>query len=253
MLPDGTPGWILISQIDHARLAAEWAENWGSDAIAPIEPHADVLAATLHHDDGWQARDEDPLFDPTSGRVLDFMEMPLAESLAIWRASIEAAAQFGPLPAYTVSGHFCALLERSMSHHQDEPRRCALGQEFLDRQRSKQDAWLATWQAGDPGRRTTEVADHALGLLQMFDWISLWFCCARRDKPETIDTPDGPSVTISPRSPTDLTIHPWPLSVDELTLSVTGQAVPAGHYANTQQLARHSQGSVTLTWTVRPG
>ena len=49
-LPDGSPAWVLVSQVDHAHLAGELAEGW-RDGL----PAASVLLPTIYrHDDGWR-------------------------------------------------------------------------------------------------------------------------------------------------------------------------------------------------------
>ena len=35
-LPDGQPGWLRISQVDHARLSVELASRWGAGQFSPV-------------------------------------------------------------------------------------------------------------------------------------------------------------------------------------------------------------------------
>ena len=55
--------WVLISQIEHARISAQLAHSWGNAQLAPmICPRGallayvrrEVLATIRHHDDGWR-------------------------------------------------------------------------------------------------------------------------------------------------------------------------------------------------------
>ena len=81
-LPDGRPGWLRISQVDHARLSAELASRWGGGRFLPVicNPHVEgenplrgvrdeVLAAIRHHDDGWLSWETAPAIDPTKHRA----------------------------------------------------------------------------------------------------------------------------------------------------------------------------------------
>src|SRR5262249_14641356 len=101
--------WILISQIEHARLAVRLAEHWSGRGFAPLMPRRELLWAVEHHDDGWRAWETAPGVDPTSGRPRSFVEMEPSDSVAIWTRSIDEAADAGPLEAYLVAGHFSSL------------------------------------------------------------------------------------------------------------------------------------------------
>ena len=217
-----------------------------------FDSRADFVATVRHHDDGWLDRDRSPLFDPASGRVLDFMEMPLDESLTIWTASIEACSALGPLSAYAVSRHFCALLERSLNHHRQDVQRTQQAGAFLAEQRNLQADRLAIWRQEGPVQRTEARAQRALALLQRFDWLSLWLCCAEREQPEQIESPDGTAVEFTPEESGRFTVSPWPWQVSRLDLEVTGRAVAVAHYRSVEELAAADQGPVHLTWSFRP-
>lgn len=252
---NGQRRWILIAQADHARLAGQLAEHWGAAGFPPIEPRDDVLAAIYEHDDGWVEWDQRPDVDPERGRPLDFTEMPLEHSLAIWRTSIRRAAQTGPLPAYAVSGHFTALLRRSQSWRQADAREEELAREFLEKQDRQQAQWLREWQQAEEdsaSERTVEIAQRALALLQMFDLWSLWLCCAPRDSAFTLEAPNNRSMTLEPRTPQQIAISPWPLTVSSLELTVGGRAIEASRYADREALASAEGEPVELAWSLRP-
>ena len=149
---DGAEAWILISQIDHAQLAARLAAHWRGPAADQLEPRLELLAAIEHHDDGWAGWEAKPGVDDVTGRPLAFDEMLLGESLAIWRHSITAAEAFGPLAAYCVAGHFCALLERFDSCAPGGPAKQKLAESFLAYFAKRRAAWLAQCEATDPAR-----------------------------------------------------------------------------------------------------
>jgi hypothetical protein len=118
---EGTTGqWILISQIDHARLSGQLAEYWGAQGYSPLSPRDELLWAINHHDDGWGEWEQTPDVDPKSGHPRSFTEMELGDALVIWTASIESARQAGNLEAYLVAGHFCALARRSAAWRKHE-------------------------------------------------------------------------------------------------------------------------------------
>ncbi len=66
-----------------------------------------------------------------------------------------------------------------------------------------------------------------LQLLQMFDALSLWFCCAVRIEPETIAVPQGPTVIFRPIGPDAAWLtHPGRSIIAYLTLAAPAAIDP---------------------------
>jgi hypothetical protein len=250
--------WILISQIDHAHLSGRLAEHWGAGGVAPLVARDELLWAISHHDDGWRRWEQSPDIEPKFVRPRSFMEMELAVSLDIWAQSIAAAAQHGPLAGYTVAGHFCALLRRFGSSARIEPRADADADRFLATYESLLDGCLRAWQGRSPGENTPERAHLALSQLQMFDSLSLWFCCEEASQSNEFQTPAGPVVTLAPQKrpgrdePHRVLLSPWPFTVERLNLEVPGRAIPARRYENRTELAAAPAQRVVLRWELLP-
>ena len=145
--PDGTSRWLLISQIEHAHLAGQLATHWALEPFAPIAARPEVIAAIVHHDDGWAQWEKSPAVDPNIGRPLSFMEMPLTESLAVWSESSARAAALGNLASSMVANHFISRLLRSSTAKTDPARA------WIAAMRTRQANSLAAWQADDPADR----------------------------------------------------------------------------------------------------
>jgi uncharacterized protein DUF3891 len=242
--------WILISQIDHARLAGKLAEHWGAGGFAPLVPRYELLWAVYHHDDGWRDWDETPDIDSQRGWPRSFVEMDLGDSLAIWDASIRSAERAGKLQALVVAGHFCALLRRASAWQSNDPARPA-AERFLANFDALIRSWQLTWQAENTLENTPERARQALRQLQFFDTLSLWFCCAAASEPETIETPGGPVLTIAPHDPLRMALEPWPLGVESLNLEVPGRAIPVAHYRSRAEVAATPSQPVLLRWQLQ--
>jgi len=274
-LPDGRPGWALISQVEHARIAAEVCRAWNAEAFPLAVPHQELLAAVVHHDDGWLVWELRPTV--VDGRPRDFMEMPLDESLAIWRRSIAVAQTFGPLAAYAVGSHFAALSRWSheKAGHSDEWRH--LAEEFIVEQEelagerfgellagAQRAAGAATASGAMLQAEVKRNADRAWHALQFFDRVSLWLCCAERREVETIDVPESLGAGLGAFRFTpqlggaaaaavgvaEITIEPWPLTVERLDIATTAEAVPQANYDSPDALARAARQSVPLGWTL---
>jgi hypothetical protein len=156
--------WLLISQVEHARISGELTQN-SKEHFSP-----EVVQAITHHDDGWAEWETAPKLNPEIGGPYSFLEMPLAESLVIWDASIAAARKFGPLAGFIVAGHFYNLLSDSENAQQPA------GIAWLAAKRKSRTVWLDEWVRENPSH-TIEGAKRAQHTLLTADLFSLWLCC----------------------------------------------------------------------------
>ena len=66
---DDENDWLLISQVDHAHLAAEIAEALGNENM-PALPLPDLLIPAIReHDEGWREWEHAPEVDPDPGPI----------------------------------------------------------------------------------------------------------------------------------------------------------------------------------------
>ncbi len=256
--PEAAAGrWILISQVDHALLAAQLAEQWGAAPFAPLVARDDLLWAIAHHDDGWSEWEQTPDVEPESGHPRSFTEMPLRESLAIWSRSINAATKHGALAGYVVAGHFCALLRRFDAAWRDNAAAKQWAERFLTTYDKVRHDCLQSWLTGS-SEHTPELAERALGQLQLLDALSLWFCCHEHPEPEEFPTPSGAVVrfALAGSSGSDerqrVEIWPWPLRVGGLNLEIAGREVPQRRYQGRSDLAAVPSQRVHLRWRLEP-
>jgi hypothetical protein len=249
--------WVLISQVEHARLSGKLAEHWGAGGVAPLVDGDELVWAIAHHDDGWAAWETAPDVEPELGRPRSFTEMDLAESLEIWTASITGAAERGPLAGYAVAGHFCALLRRYDDRWKDDEDLAIDARRFLDTYDSLMQGCQKAWQARSPSTNTPQRAQLALAQLQLFDSLSLWLCCALASGADEMETPGGPAITLAPLGraepgePIGVSMSPWPLTVAALEVAVAGRAVPVRRYLDRDELAGVTEKPVQLRWQLQ--
>jgi hypothetical protein len=272
-LPLGTDPqeWLLISQIEHARLSRMLAEHWGNDEVPPIickpdesnpaqlKVRREVLAAIVRHDNGWAEWEAAPTLDFEYGRPLDFMEMPQTTAVSIWEKSIHAARREGPLGGWIVAGHFLALLDNSHHPLEDETAN------WRDRIEKERAAWHEEWLATDARLHTEALANESLRWLQLFDWLSLWHCCNCPVFPsDTLDATEPlelqvsgshlSSILFKPSSIAsgfEVLVEPWPFETPEFTFSASCNVVPAKRYASSQELVAAYEPR-QLKWRLRP-
>ena len=249
--------WVLISQVDHAHLAGRLAEHWGAGDVLPLLPREELLWAIEHHDDGWAEWEQTPDVEPNAGHPRSFTEMRLDEGLEIWGRSITAAAEHSALAGFVVAGHFSALLRRFDAARKDRPAQTRMAEQFLATFDNLREGCLQAWLVRST-EHTPELAERALKQLQLFDALSLWFCCREQPESEAFATPFGPAVrleSVEPggdKRPRKVTASPWPLAIDGLNLEIAGRAVPVRRYQGRADLASVPLQRVQLAWRLAP-
>jgi hypothetical protein len=254
-LADGSAAWVLISQIEHARVSAQLAAHCvgrfaAGDVSADIRQ--EVLAAIEHHDDGWAEWERSPRIDD-HWRPVSFMELDAAEAIAIWTGSIDSASAHGPLAGWLVAGHFSRLTRKYSDATRTDPR-AAQWYESMRQQRSE---WLAQWQAVEPTARTAALADEALQWLWTFDEVSLWFCCTCPSPGETaqaeaeLSKPAGQGTAIEmqlqPGGNGAAGSTPWRFDAASIDIEASARIVPAQRYAKAEALFAAARPH-TLRW-----
>ena len=158
-------GWQLVRQPDHGALACALL-----DAIAeePRGPSEGFRLAVAHHDDGWAERDAEPRPGPDGPET--FLQLELAEHLALSAASVRLAADLDPYAEAIVALH-CAWLHGARADTRE---------------------WRALAE-----RRAAELAvapadlEHDQRLCAMVDELSLWLCGWPDGDELTFERPDG--------------------------------------------------------------
>ena len=248
---DESPQWLLISQVEHARLSGELAEKclarFGAGDRALDDVRHELLQAIIHHDDGWAEWEETPQLDAARERPLTFMELPSAEALAVWNRSIEAAREHGELAGWAVAGHFSALLA-TVGQNADEP----AARDWIRTMADKRSDWFAAWRKREPSLHTAELAGEALKWLQWFDILSLWPCSQYPVVGEIVHKTPEPFLNVdnwvlvreikphfdfdSRTSSGRVLFSPWPFSEPELCIQAAAHLVPAQRYATAEEL-----------------
>lgn len=270
--PDAGPTWLIVSQVEHARLSATLARgcrlslpNDARHAPVVAELRQEMLDAIERHDDGWAEWEAKPTLDAQHGRPLSFQEVPAGEAIEVWSRSIESAAGSGPLAASMVAGHFVRLAELSQS-----PKANPRVERWKHQVQQQRADWLQAWAQPDPASRTPAAAERAVDWLQLFDILSLWLCyawpiatksagreaiswaSAGRELPlptEFVELPRvapradlpfpvGPSTVDGGADPylAEATIRPWRFTDCSVDVVADAQLIPARRYASAAQL-----------------
>jgi hypothetical protein len=264
-LPDGAKHWLLVSQVDHARVSGHLARNWNEEFTAG------VIDAIAHHDDGWAAWEANPKLNPEVGAPYSFLEMPIPAALVIWDHSIAAAAQFGPLASFIVAGHFYNLL--SNSENANDPLAIA----WLAAKRKLRTSWLDAWTRADSSH-TLQCAKRAQEMLLVADLFSLWLCCDApadesresilskspmklqtdtllkrfRFSVQSFDMAGAKSAQRLESLQWSISVEPYPFAREPVVCSAPALAAPGLKYQKWDELSAASW-TVKLVWRMTPG
>lgn len=271
-LADCPERWLLISQVEHARISGELAREWGNAFIPQVlnpagNTHPALQAAreewlvAVHcHDDGWAGLEGDPPIDPVLGHPYSFLDVPREDSLRVWSDSIQLARRHGPLAGWTVAAHFMTLLRES---DDADTRRARHWLEGTEREAGE---WLAAWKR-ESSLYDDRIAQEALAGIQAFDWLSLWLCleapAVENDKvPSSRRFDQGlfaerpielvPHQGQQKGEPRTISVSPWPFAVETFSLDALGYAVPIESYGGTGDLVERRI-PMRIGWLLVPG
>ena len=145
-------GSRLVTQSDHARLAAEMLRLCRLPELVEHPRRELLLRAVREHDNGWWEADSAPRLDASGTTALDFRDFPADLRQEIWRRGVERFAADSPYLAALLSAHGLRLLRRFGNEPFSAPFRSELAERqqellaeagcSLDRVASD-DSWLA--------------------------------------------------------------------------------------------------------------
>ena len=227
--------WLILSQVDHAWLAAELAKVWRHCGAASWGISELLFQTVLKHDDGWRDWETGIEIDPGNGIPRQFTEMPMETAAGIWRASIESCAREHPLSGIWVSRHFCYLAEHALTSHADAPDDVAATRRFLSEQEGYQAELRSRALKDVTAREFASLSEIGFRFLRLFDGLSLWLCCAEQTDPFDVRC-DGQESRFTPYAERRIVIEPYVLTEQPLKLSVPIRRIAAGAYSNNEDL-----------------
>ena len=224
--PAGEQLW-LITQPDHAVLAAEILERWGMDAVG--DWRSILLYATRQHDNGWLESDPRPTV-LADGRPADFVTAPESIRQAMWPRAAARLGMCDPIAGALIAQHALTIYARFGS----EPGWSS----FFERLTTARDRWLAA--AGARTGAPRRSFDRAYDLLRLADLASLVFCNGWR---ESHDEREHRFIL----SGDTLMIAPDPFLGRTVDLRVQARVIPDRPYQADDDLRRALRGA-PLRW-----
>ena len=161
----GNDSILLITQPDHAHLSGRIMEHCLPLRGSPRRPS--ILRAIAEHDNGWTEEDAAPMIDPATGRVADFVSIPLRVRHGVWPRGVRRLAD-DPWAAALVAQHAITVYDRFRSDEAWTP--------FFARMEDMRDEMVKA--SGLPLEAL--LADYPF--VRLGDLLSLAFCTAWTDE-----------------------------------------------------------------------
>ena len=273
---DADKDWLLISQVDHAAMVAQLAEQFGNSGFDKASDS--LIQAIRLHDAGWPLHDDAPTLND-HGFPLDVFETPRSISLPVWAASADRAMEANPYSGLLVSLHSLSLSIHSTSNMATRPDKVELKtlqdqfevNKFQHREVERQEQLRKQLNFNTALHLKHGLADvHAserddqlrfdFRLLQVMDLISLCLCSTNlpaERSDEVLRTPTGGTVRLSFVRDNEgrLRISPWPFGIPRVELNIACRRIGRKRYGSMDEL-RHAyneaaRDSLTLVVTKR--
>ena len=249
-------GWWLITHVDHARLAAAFAEHWGNEMFLAPEPRSRVLKGIAVHDDGWAARDQRPQVTrqgkPSAfssdlvGKYSAFEEIDLQDYLAVRDRAVRLIAETDPYAAILVSMHTYNLLTQRADRSTIAPDQLPRLDRFLEEQKRYQAelyaAILADRDLKPDEVRGSRIEEH-FRLLQATDNLSL-LSCVNYMAPATLLHPlplrNGRSQEVEVTSVGEraFRLNPYPMDASPLVFKLPARKIIGKVFETSEALQR---------------
>ena len=153
---------LLISQPEHAALAARIMRQWHPDHFPDSPRKASILRAIEEHDSGWREVDKALVVDEATGQLLDFVELPDEIKRETASLGIESLAS-DPYAAALGAQHRLHVYRRYIDHPE--------WRGFFDATRAARDSYL---RAAAEGSLPVLLRDYTF--VRAGDLASLAFC-----------------------------------------------------------------------------
>jgi Protein of unknown function (DUF3891) len=242
---------VLIRQTDHAMLAGFLARRWGNDLFRRPEPFRSFCLAAAEHDNGWTEWEMQPEVDSVTFTPYDFISIPTAEHIELYRRGIERVVKADHYAGLLVSLHCADLYDRSRatlpgySAKYVKSGESQLVNDFIQRLKLQQLRLKVDLRA-DPA--TKDFADEKilqanLKRLEALDCLSLYFSQVPLGEHviEGVPVDDSGSEAdweLRPDGENCARLSPYPFGKDPLDISLLARRVTKRPYTGSEDLRK---------------
>jgi hypothetical protein len=252
-------------QEDHAELAAQFAAHWGNDRFSRLRPYQTMVFATTYHDSGYREWEGTPPMNVQKGRPYAHREdVPNFEAVELnaYAKNVDWLGAQDPYAGLLVSMHRTGLWHNRYNIFTEPAGRLRERSQAVQNAKkeleAKQQELKKSLAAQNPGFEN-ELGYNYMAL-QIFDLLSLYFCCDGYASNEAFkeyaiapvrvsyESNETVRLTIRPNGAGAVSLDPYPFDAKSIQFSArarivappveksTAACIDAYHKAARQQL-----------------
>jgi hypothetical protein len=227
----------VSTQEDHAELSAQFAAHWGNERFSQLRPYNTMIFATTFHDSGYREFEGNPPINAAKGRPYAHREeVPSFEAteLAAYARNVDWVRSHDPYAGLLVSMHRTGLWHNRYNVFTEPSMR--LRERSPQVQQAKKE--LETQQEQFKQELVAQRPDFANELeynyraLQIFDLLSLYFCCDGHTDAEefkeykiapvrvSYDSAEMVELRLGPDGAHSVRFDPYPFDISPIKISV---------------------------------
>lgn len=238
-------GRFLVSlQEDHAELAAQFAAHWGNNRFSRLRPYPSMVFATTFHDSGYREFEGNPPMNVAKARPYAHREeVPNFEAVELkaYAKNVDWVNAQDLYAGLIVSMHRTGLWQNRYNVFTEPSMRARERSQAVQNAKkeleAKQEETKKRLAAGNTGFEN-EIAYNYMAL-QVFDLLSLYFCCdgyAAVDQLKayaiapvrvSYDSDETVRLTIRPNGAGSVIFDPYPFDSNPLEVSARARLVAA--------------------------
>lgn len=179
VVAEGPKEYRLITQNDHADLAGQFAAHWGNGKFARLHPRESMVLAVDSHDNGWWYWDINPSVDD-QGVPITFRKTPRKILFEYLTRGINNVIEKDLYAGLMVSLHLAGLSQQrygtlpSIPKREDESTLKFVREQEASHEPLKEKVKRMEQYAG---ATTPEYFWFNYRMMEVFDRLSLFFCC----------------------------------------------------------------------------
>ncbi len=234
---------VVSLQEDHAELAAQFGAHWGNERFTKLRPYQTVLFATTYHDSGYREWEGNPPMNMEKGRPYALREeIPEFDSveLAGYVKNVDWVGSHDLYAGLLVSMHRTGLWHNRYNVFTDpsmKPRERSSAVQTVKKELEEKQLKTKKALAREHSGFERELWRNYTAL-QIFDLLSLYFCCdgfatENTFKPYKIapvgidyETEEKVDLSITPNGVGAVKMTPYPFDVSPLRVGLRARIVP---------------------------
>jgi hypothetical protein len=233
---------FVSSQEDHAELSAQFAAHWGNDRFSKLRPYQTMVFATTYHDSGYREWEGNPPMNVEKGRPYAHREeIPSFETVELkaYAKNVDWLSAQDPYAGLLVSMHRTGLWHNRYNIFTEPAgrlrERSQAVQDAKKELEAQQEELKKVFAAKNP-RFANELAYNYMAL-QIFDLLSLYFCCdgyasenqfteyAIAPVRVSYDSDETMRLTIRPNGAGSVIMDPYPFDASPVRFSARARIV----------------------------